>query len=1170
MTAIPIIPAACADTASSAFTAPVPLRPHSWPLGPEPQLLHAPVTMSLGWLLVALGPLFCIICWHNYFYSRGHSTIPSTPTRQHEKPVGQHTFPYPDKDINLEPSVSSMAMADPFCSGAPLDHFREQWRYGNLGAQFLNGLSLEAVQAAYRSLWAYLPTIVHGNLIPTIESISSRFILGPRSQAAHTAHLLPYASKFGPHFPSSSSPLLSKMRLKIYFKFKLTFETDSKSRGASKCTRRGIDSEPRFTDILLGSITDIPNAYKAKFAPVRASAPSRHTARKGNCLLSTPTPTSKSAVATTAKAPVASPKTAGKLQSSPAAKKPYLAIDKAAQNPAAEEKCKMVLKQDSLRESKKCPHRKKKALPETSSCTKKDGSQKDCKVSLKQGRKVHIDINVLPAEIVDNLTGVGKDTIQLRRREGGKKPKLHSSDDDAAKKKVYTVEDSETYTAEEVVLSGDEDIIKEVTELNKKKNLGDPATRISKKRRELYRAMGKKWPKKSSKPIVHKLTPEERENVRHNLEVIYAHSSAGREKIKDASQARDDNGSKENAVENNQEPNEDTFDPCNKKSRRHCRGHKKGHKSGRRSSNHSHSRDSIGEMKRRHKERQRAAKFFHDDSSSSTDGSEDENLVSKPRRCSKTKESKKKYRDKSQEANDVDGDSSSSSDSPSSSSQYSSGDSSGSGQTTSSGSRGRDSGSSGDASGNSSGFEDTSSNADSGSCSTDESSSDADSSNQESSQWTPSYDAMLKNLKEEEKMPWEDIVKTLPRSDSLRWTVKGCQKRYGQLKKAEYKEASKGLRTEKTSKKKNKAEREAKNKKKKKNAESKSKTTTQFTGTDTATSSSQDVQTGADGADDGLFWGLDIAVEPDEPVGDQVPHNVGPEESSGSEIKSKKEKRERKKGERKARKEREKREKEERKKHGKDKSFEKEKQKDATSEEAEEPDAKSEEKTAGAVEPETGPSRQYSAGPPYPRAMARPGPHLDMAQIPMHPGPPPCSHGHGHKPAHRSRNHGKPCRSGCTSSCVPCTLPCFQPSMAMAFPPPPAMPPFSINPYATPPYPFPAQPGAYQPSPALPRVAAQLGVPARVVDESEHYHFTQQYAKMYKPDLELEPDEWLNKKDCEALGIIDKKTKVTKWLELQAAMWNATGKKIPVEVLREKIETARAKREEEDGNGDEE
>ncbi|KAH6892013.1 hypothetical protein B0T10DRAFT_282801 [Thelonectria olida] len=64
------------------------------------------------------------------------------------------------------------------------------------------------------------------------------------------------------------------------------------------------------------------------------------------------------------------------------------------------------------------------------------------------------------------------------------------------------------------------------------------------------------------------------------------------------------------------------------------------------------------------------------------------------------------------------------------------------------------------------------------------------------------------------------------------------------------------------------------------------------------------------------------------------------------------------------------------------------------------------------------------------------------------------------------------------------------------------------------------------------------------------------YEAMYPPEIHPQPDAHLSKRDCRLLSLIDSKQKRSKWLEMQANFFNVTGRMVPLDVIRDKCESA--------------
>jgi hypothetical protein len=70
------------------------------------------------------------------------------------------------------------------------------------------------------------------------------------------------------------------------------------------------------------------------------------------------------------------------------------------------------------------------------------------------------------------------------------------------------------------------------------------------------------------------------------------------------------------------------------------------------------------------------------------------------------------------------------------------------------------------------------------------------------------------------------------------------------------------------------------------------------------------------------------------------------------------------------------------------------------------------------------------------------------------------------------------------------------------------------------------------------------------------------YKEMYPAEIHPKPDAYLGKRDCDILASIDSKYKKSRWLEMQANFYNATGRMIPLEAIRARCERAEAEKEE--------
>lgn len=61
---------------------------------------------------------------------------------------------------------------------------------------------------------------------------------------------------------------------------------------------------------------------------------------------------------------------------------------------------------------------------------------------------------------------------------------------------------------------------------------------------------------------------------------------------------------------------------------------------------------------------------------------------------------------------------------------------------------------------------------------------------------------------------------------------------------------------------------------------------------------------------------------------------------------------------------------------------------------------------------------------------------------------------------------------------------------------------------------------------------------------------------LYPSTIFPEPDEYFTQRDCDVLAAIDSKYKQGKFLEMQANFCNATGRMIPLGVIKDKCERA--------------
>ncbi|KAF9775954.1 hypothetical protein IL306_005952 [Fusarium sp. DS 682] len=64
------------------------------------------------------------------------------------------------------------------------------------------------------------------------------------------------------------------------------------------------------------------------------------------------------------------------------------------------------------------------------------------------------------------------------------------------------------------------------------------------------------------------------------------------------------------------------------------------------------------------------------------------------------------------------------------------------------------------------------------------------------------------------------------------------------------------------------------------------------------------------------------------------------------------------------------------------------------------------------------------------------------------------------------------------------------------------------------------------------------------------------YGAMYPPDIHLQPDAALGKRDCALLASLDSQHKRSRWLEMQANFYNVTGRMVPLEDIKARCEQA--------------
>ena len=702
--------------------------------------------------------------------------------------------------------------------------------------------------------------------------------------------------------------------------------------------------------------------------------------------------------------------------------------------------------------------------------------------------------------------------------------------------KIYSIEDKhKNVSAEEVVQSGDEELIDTVTQLNTSANRGDPSTRPPKKPKTERR--------KNTKPKVRRLTEEEK----RALEESYAQASAidskgGIQKMHCA----------HNYPYHGPDPHvcASVFLPKlpengNMDDEVSRRGQK------------SRAKEAVKEMKRRHQESLLQATFFHDDSDSSCD--EDErrplktgDIIEKPKRTTKPgKDKPSDYREgkAGQEMKDADSDSSESSSSSSKDSSsseepfshVSSDEDGGDNESSSSGASANDSSGSSSGSGaNSSSSEEESSSSDdqsSGSISSDVASrASVDAKNL--NPWTEDFDRALVDLKNDfPNCSWAEIAEKMPGAAIHNWTKNGCKKRHQYLMKQRKKENTDSKSSKGDSK-----------------TESSVNKATTTGGCDEASKCANTSKETGDDRKDSIFGSLDWVADVAQSCGQSEPEptdNVGPDnkESVGGDDPTDSEKNKDKpdKSAKKNKKEQQGRKTSNKKQQVKNNSHANSLSKAAEKEEPAEATATGNMHTKhppGNLHPFTVPEHhvayRHPTG-PYTRPEEPPPPAMmpSPSDFPL-------------------KSYFSPSSYGCPCPYPPPPLP-----YPYSYPSPPPPPP----PHAALLHPYPIPASYARPTTLLP----QNSLPSRQVVEDDQYGYTKLFKQHYAPDLDIKPDGRLNKRECEVLAIIDKKSKVNKWLEMQAQMWNATGRCIEWQILKAKVEEAEKKfPHQEENDGDEE
>ncbi|GJN74643.1 hypothetical protein PLICBS_008734 [Purpureocillium lilacinum] len=74
--------------------------------------------------------------------------------------------------------------------------------------------------------------------------------------------------------------------------------------------------------------------------------------------------------------------------------------------------------------------------------------------------------------------------------------------------------------------------------------------------------------------------------------------------------------------------------------------------------------------------------------------------------------------------------------------------------------------------------------------------------------------------------------------------------------------------------------------------------------------------------------------------------------------------------------------------------------------------------------------------------------------------------------------------------------------------------------------------------------------------EEIRYLHQEVYRELYPDMVDLQPDEYFGEEDCAVLAAMDSKYKRSRYLEMQANFFNATGRLVPLHLIRDKIERA--------------
>lgn len=66
------------------------------------------------------------------------------------------------------------------------------------------------------------------------------------------------------------------------------------------------------------------------------------------------------------------------------------------------------------------------------------------------------------------------------------------------------------------------------------------------------------------------------------------------------------------------------------------------------------------------------------------------------------------------------------------------------------------------------------------------------------------------------------------------------------------------------------------------------------------------------------------------------------------------------------------------------------------------------------------------------------------------------------------------------------------------------------------------------------------------------------HSHLYPPSIAPAPDAHFSQRDCDVLASADSRYKRARWLEMQANFFNVTGRMVPLEIIRNKVQGARS------------